>query len=321
MAYQPAGSTKGGATAQAAAPNAPTVPNTFQPQSPSGAPNVYNQSAGAYNSALGNTQQAMAGPQIGRFMNPFDNMVTGRSLQDLERQRIMATNQMDAQAGAAGAFGGSRHGVAQGTTNEGFARQGANMFAGLRQAGYNNALGAAQNQQQLQMQGAGQMGQLAGQGFGFGQSIAQQQARQGGLQQGMQQMLIDAARNQYGGWAGSPTASLQPGLAATGVGGSLGEGTTTGTSSKSPGLFDYLSLGSMALSDMRLKKNITPTHKIGDVQFYDWDWTDEAKSIVGDQEAKGVMADELMVTHPHLVTRADDGFLRVNYSGLMMEVD
>jgi len=321
MAYQPAGSTKGGATAQAAAPNAPTVPNTFQPQSPSGAPTVYNQSAGAYNSALGNTQQAMAGPQVGRFMNPFDNMVTGRSLQDLERQRIMATNQMDAQAGAAGAFGGSRHGVAQGATNEGFARQGANMFAGLRQAGYNNALGAAQNQQNIQMQGAGQMGQLAGQGFGFGQSIAQQQARQGGLQQGMQQMLIDAARNQYGGWAGSPTASLQPGLAATGVGGKLGEGTTTSTSSKSPGLFDYLSLGSMALSDMRLKKNITPTHKIGDVQFYDWDWTDEAKSIVGDQEAKGVMADELMVTHPHLVTRADDGFLRVNYSGLMMEVD
>ena len=321
MAYQPAGSTKGGATAQAAAPNAPTVPNTFQPQAPSGAPNVYNQSAGAYNSALGNTQQAMAGPQVGRFMNPFDNMVTGRSLQDLERQRIMATNQMDAQAGAAGAFGGSRHGVAQGSTNEGFARQGANMFAGLRQAGYNNALGAAQNQQNIQMQGAGQMGQLAGQGFGFGQSIAQQQARQGGLQQGMQQMLIDAARNQYGGWAGSPTASLQPGLAATGVGGKLGEGTTTSTSSKSPGLFDYLSLGSMALSDMRLKKNITPTHKIGDVQFYDWDWTDEAKSIVGDQEAKGVMADELMVTHPHLVTRADDGFLRVNYSGLMMEVD
>ena len=83
-------------------------------QAQGGTPNVYDQSAGAYNAALGGTQQAMAGPNIGAFMNPYQNMVTGQALGDLERQRQMATNAMDAQAGQAGAFGGSRHGVAQG---------------------------------------------------------------------------------------------------------------------------------------------------------------------------------------------------------------
>ena len=323
---RPAGGSKGGAQVATPnpAPNAPGVQNTFQPQAQSGAPNVYNQSAGAYNSALGNTQQAMQGPNIGRFANPFTSMVTGQSLNDLERQRQMATNTMGAQATQAGAFGGSRHGVAEGATNEGFARQGANMFANLNNQGFNTALGAAQNQQNLQMQGAGQMGQLAGQGFGFGQQIAGQQAQQGGLQQGMQQMLIDAARNQYGGWAGSPQASLQPGLAATGVGGGLGEGTSnqTQTNSSSPGLFDYLSLGATAMgaSDERLKKNIKPAHKIKDVQFYDWDWTDEAKEIVGDQGTHGVIANELQETYPDLVMLGSDGFLRVDYAALEREL-
>ena len=319
----PAGGSKGGGQAAAPkpAPQQAGVQNTFQPQAQSGAPNVYNQSAGAYNSALGNTQQAMQGPNIGRFANPFTSMVTGQSLNDLERQRQMATNTMGAQATQAGAFGGSRHGVAEGATNEGFARQGANMFANLNNQGFNTALGAAQNQQNLQMQGAGQMGQLAGQGFGFGQQIAGQQAQQGGLQQGMQQMLIDAARNQYGGWAGSPQASLQPGLAATGVGGGLGEGTSnqTQTNRSNPGLFDYLSLGAMA-SDERLKKNIKPAHKIKDVQFYEWDWTDEAKEIVGDQGTHGVIANELQETYPDLVMLGSDGFLRVDYAALEREL-
>ncbi len=224
--------------AQPSAPLSFAAPQTAIPQG--GGPNVYNQSAGAYNAALGGTQQAMAGPDIGAFMNPYTNMVTGQALGDLERQRQMATNQMDAQAGAAGAFGGSRHGVAQGATNEGFARQGANMFANMQQQGYNTALGAAQGQQGLQMQGAGQMGNLANLGFGFGNQIADRQQAQGGMQQGMQQMLIDAAKGQYSGYTGAPMDALQTRIASTGAA-NMGQNTTT--QKKNPGLFDYLSLG------------------------------------------------------------------------------
>jgi len=106
-------------------------------------PNVYNQSAGAYNAALAGTGAAAAGPNINRFMNPYTSMVTDQTLQDLERQRQMAINTTGQQAQQAGAFGGSRQAVAEALTNEGFARQGAQTFANLQQQGFGQALGAA----------------------------------------------------------------------------------------------------------------------------------------------------------------------------------
>ena len=92
-----------------------------------GNPNVYQQSAGAYQGALGGTAAAMGGPNIGAFMNPYSQAVTGQTMQDLERQRQMAGQDTAAAAQAAGAFGGSRHGVADALTNEAFARQGADV--------------------------------------------------------------------------------------------------------------------------------------------------------------------------------------------------
>jgi hypothetical protein len=99
--------------------------------------------------------------------------------------------------------------------------------------GFNTALGAAQNQQQM-------LSQLAGQGFGFGQQLNQQQMQQGALQQGLMQSLIDAARGQYAGFTGAPQQALTLPLAALG-GASMGQQTQTQT--QKPGLFNYLSLG------------------------------------------------------------------------------
>lgn len=187
-------------------------------------PSVYGQAAGQYNAAV-------QGPNIGQFMNPYTNMVTGQTVNAMDRSRQMAQNQIGTQATAAGAYGGSRHGVAEAETNRNFFDSVGNTVGGLQQQGFNTALGAAQSNQQMQSQ-------LAGQGFGFGQSIGNQQAAQGGLQQGMQQMLIDAAKGQYAGWTGAPQASLGLPMAAVGGGAALGQNTTTGKSN--PGLFDYL---------------------------------------------------------------------------------
>jgi hypothetical protein len=33
------------------------------------------------------------------------------------------------------------------------------------------------------------------------------------------------------------------------------------------------------------------------------------------------LADELQETHPHLVKRGEDGYLRVNYDGLVAELE
>lgn len=203
--------------------------------------------------------------------------------------------------------------------------------AAFNQAGQFNAgamnTAAMQNQQaamqanQQQLAASGQMGALGQQAFNTGQAISQQQMQQGLMQQGLQQALIDAARGQYAGYTGSPGASLNAPLAALGVAGPNSGSTTTNTTS--PGLFDYLATGAtIAASDPRLKTNVTPRGEVGGVKFYDWQWNDEGKRIADPaQPTFGVMADELQETHPHLVKRGEDGYLRVNYDGLVAELE
>ena len=210
----------------------------YSPMQPAQQPFDVNQAAaGGLQQAMQGTQAAMQGPNIGQFMNPYTQQVTQNTLADLERQRQMQMNTMGTQASRAGAFGGSRHGVAEALTNEAFARQGAQTFGNLQQQGFNTALGAAQNQQQMQMGGAAQTGALAGQAFNTGQAIQDRQERQGLLQQGLQQALIDAAKQQYGGYAGAPQAALSAPIDALGA---TPQQQYTETKSQSPGLLSYL---------------------------------------------------------------------------------
>lgn len=287
---------------------------------PTGGFNVNQAAAGGLQQAMQGTQQAMAGPNIGQFMNPYTNMVTGQTLDSLERQRQMQANTTGAQASAAGAFGGSRHGVADALTNEAFARQGAQTFGNLQQQGFNTALGAAQNQQQMMMGGAAQLGQLGNQAFNTGRTIQQDQMSQGLMQQGMQQALIDAARGQYAGYTGAPAAGLQTQIGTMGA----TPAPETQTTTRTPGVADYLSMifgVGAKLSDVRLKTNIKPLGKENGVNVYSWDWNEDGKRVADPaQPTVGVMAQELQETHPHLVQLGPDGFLRVDYSGLAAEV-
>lgn len=196
--------------------------NPSMAQSPVG-PNVMQTSSNLFN-------QAAAGPNIGQFMNPFTSAVTQRTMQDIGGAQQQAMNQLGAQASRAGAFGGSRHGVAEALTNQGFIKQMGDTSANLNMQGFNTALGAAQNQQGIQSG-------LAGQGFGFGQQIGNQQMQQGSMMQALNQGLIDAARGQYGGFTGAPMNALQMPLAAVG-GANMGQ--QTQTTKTNPGLFGAL---------------------------------------------------------------------------------
>lgn len=91
------------------------------------------------------TAPQFAGQDMSPYMNPFLSGVVDTSLADIERARQMADSQMNAQAAAAGAFGGSRHGVANSLTNEGYAREAANTAAQLRYAGYTDAANRLEN--------------------------------------------------------------------------------------------------------------------------------------------------------------------------------
>jgi hypothetical protein len=140
----------------------------------------------AVQQGIAGIQQAAAGPNINQFFNPYQSYVTD----EITRQAQMAQNQQAANAVQAGAFGGGREGVAQAEIER--ARQ-ANVGQ-AQAAGFQTALGAAQQQQQFGMQ-AGQS--LLGAG-------AQQQAMQqgdiqsllqaGGIQQQLGQQALDAQR-------------------------------------------------------------------------------------------------------------------------------
>ena len=183
-----------------------------------------------------------------------------------------------------------------------------------QQANQNAGLNAAQ----LGLSAAGQLGNLSQTGFNMGNTITQQQMQQGAIQQAMNQALIDAAKGQYTNFTGAPQNSLATILAGLG-GANMGQQTTT--QNNNPGLFNYLALGLGALSDIRIKENIKPVGNAHGVQFYTWDWNEEGKRIANPKQPTfGVIADEMALSHPQHVSRGKDGYLRVNYTGLIEQL-
>lgn len=143
---------------------------------------------------------------VDSYFNPFQQQVVDQTMADIERQRQMASQTLGQQASAARAFGGSRQGVAEGVMAGEFGRTAAQTAANLRSQGYQQALGLAQQQQQLNqaagLQGAqfglGAAQQLAG--MGQARTAADLQAAQtamglGGARQQFAQQQLDAARN------------------------------------------------------------------------------------------------------------------------------
>ena len=234
-----------------------------QPQQP----NIYQQASEGVTKAMqgaqagmGFTPMAITAPTqqaIGQYMNPYESQVVGQSLADIERSRQMAQNVGGAQASAARAFGGSRHGIAEAETNRAALEQAARTASSLRQSGFNQAQQLAR-QAQMQNQAAqlsgaqqrlsagAQLGSLANLGFGMGQQIQDRMTQQGALQQALQQQLINAAKGQYAGYTGAPAQSLQYLLQAIGA----APVPKASTESYSPGLFDYLTLGAKTYAAM-----------------------------------------------------------------------
>lgn len=78
------------------------------------------------------------------YMNPYTQEVIDTSVADLERARQGIITSTQGAATRAGAYGGSRHGVADAETNTGFLRDVGGLVANLRNQNFNQAQGAAQ---------------------------------------------------------------------------------------------------------------------------------------------------------------------------------
>lgn len=286
--------------------------------------------AGQFGASAANVaalQNQAALNQAGQFGAGAANAAAMQNAANLQASRQfgagaanVAALQNQAALNQAGQFGAGAANAAAMQNQAAFNQAGQFNAGAMNTAAMQNQQAAMQANQQ-RLAASGQMGALGQQAFNTGQAISQQQMQQGLMQQGLQQALIDAARGQYAGYTGSPGASLNAPLAALGVAGPNSGSTTTNTTS--PGLFDYLGLGLGAYaSDPRLKTNVTPRGEVAGIKVYDWDWNDEGKRIADPaQPTFGVMADELQATHPHLVSRGGDGYLRVNYVGLVAELE
>ena len=178
----------------------------------------------------------------------------------------------------------------------------------------NQNAGLAGSQQRLNA--GNQLGNLSNLGFGMGQTVNQNMAQDGAMKQGLNQLLIDAARNQFNQYTNQPYKDT--GLISAALGQAPVPQTTT--TSKTPGLFDYLTLGA-SMSDMRLKTNINQVGNLPNgLGIYTWDWTEDAvnKGLANDMHI-GVLAQEVAEVMPEAVVHTPSGYMAVKYGELLKE--
>lgn len=222
--------------------------------------------------AVGYNPAQLQNQSLAPYANPFEQSVIGGLQNDAFSQYQRMNNQLGAEATAAGAFGGSRHGVAQGTMATGVQDALNKQVAGLRMGGFQNAQqmalqdinarnqanqfgasnmmqaqlanqGAGLNASQQRLAASGQLGNLSNLGFGMGTQMNQQMMQQGALQQALQQMVMDRASGQYAGYQNSPYQALQAMTSAVGASPAPTTTTATGNTGQNRGLFDYLGMG------------------------------------------------------------------------------
>lgn len=95
-------------------------------------------------------------------MNPYSSAVTDNILRDYGKQRRIGGNQLNDQARAAGAFGGSRHGVAQGMYDQETSKGINDILTAQREKGYNQAVGQLNADRNNLLTSAGQLSNIQG---------------------------------------------------------------------------------------------------------------------------------------------------------------
>ena len=140
---------------------------------------------GDYQQYLNQAQQ-YSGPQAyQQFMSPYQQEVINTTLTEFDKQRQQAMAGQNAQAVAAGAFGGAREGVQRAEYGAQTLQDRAALQAQLLQQGFGQAQQAAGQAFQQQQGLASLQPQLLGQQIGAMSALGQQQ-------QAQQQAVLDA---------------------------------------------------------------------------------------------------------------------------------
>jgi hypothetical protein len=186
------------------------------------------------------------------FLNPYLQNVVGNTTNEMDRARQMAMQSLGANAAGSGAFGGSRHGIAEAETNRGYFDTLGNTIGQLYAGGYDNAQAAAMqaainNQsaglqgQQVQLQNNQLLSQLGQQQQTMGLQGNEALMNLGLAQQGLTQQQMDAIRNLPLEQQGLLNEAL--GINPGGGSGNVSTSSGTSTSSQQNGIFKSMGLG------------------------------------------------------------------------------
>lgn len=151
--------------------------------------------AGQAQALLRGTGERFSPTQIQPFMSPYEDAVVQQTLADIRREGDIREQGLQAQAAAAGAFGGSRQAVAEQELARNVAQEQARAAAQLRSAGYTQAAQQAQQAfeqaKQREQAGAGLYGQLGSQAA---QTVGQLGTQYGQLEQANVGQMADIAQ-------------------------------------------------------------------------------------------------------------------------------
>jgi hypothetical protein len=210
------------------------------------------QAAGLRQANYGQAQQSAMQDIMNKYNADLANQQAGLQGQLANQQTGLQASLANQQAGLQAGLANQSTGLQGQLANQQVGMQGqlANQQTGMQGAlaNQNAQLQAQLANQQTDLAGAGhrlgaagQLGQMANLGFGMGQTVNQNLATQGAMQQALQQAVFDAAGQKYKDYTGHPAQGLQYMNAALTPG--VYSQPNTVTSTKTPGLFDYLTLG------------------------------------------------------------------------------
>lgn len=165
---------------------------------------------------------SFANADMAAYQNPYQQQVIQATQRDYDRMMGQGMRDVGAQATSSGAFGGSRHGLAEAQRMAMLQEAQGGAMAGLRHQGFESAAQKWQNDQNMQMQRAGMASNLGMAGLQGMQGMQQQQAAGliggGEYQRGIEQQGMS---DQYNQWLMAQQAPYQRLQAQTQVGGAM----------------------------------------------------------------------------------------------------
>ena len=154
---------------------------------------------GILDTAIGGVNNAMGydGTDVSRWYNPYEQDVVNATGAYYDQNLQQNISQNNARATQSGAFGGSRHGVADAELMRTSGMDKSKMMADLRYKGYGDARNAGFQNQQAQYQGAGLLAGLAGEKQANWQRDADYMSKLGATDREIEQAKLLASRAEF----------------------------------------------------------------------------------------------------------------------------